>query len=309
MCTDADNDGYCKEKTCLPSKTIKFPEEEYSTGNTLCVDYGGCASAKKTTTIPMRNEDVETDIIVSCGSTLKPTTSYPAIISYTAICKDSLPGGDCDDVNVQINSEATESCDQIDNNCNGFVDESPSCLPADCSTNAEFTYCSSEGGDKYCIWSYNPKYPGNPRKGCCAETSCVDSEGNCYSQYETFGTQWICENGNDWVECKSETTNGQLGDYTCDGTSWTETGEQSANGEGTLGDVTGDTCVTIEDIAILAESIEKNYVEVCTAENSDENLTASDGDVNEDGCVTIEDIAILAESIEKNYVETCNKQN
>jgi hypothetical protein len=30
---------------------------------------------------------------------------------------------DCDDTNIAVNPNALERCDQLDNNCNGWIDE------------------------------------------------------------------------------------------------------------------------------------------------------------------------------------------
>jgi hypothetical protein len=53
-----------------------------------------------------------------------------------AACEEELDGdyiaiaGDCDDSNQAINSEATEQCDGIDNNCDNDIDEVASLEPS-----------------------------------------------------------------------------------------------------------------------------------------------------------------------------------
>jgi outer membrane protein assembly factor BamB len=43
--------------------------------------------------------------------------------------QDAVRGGDCDDTRVDVNAEAEETCDAIDNNCDAIVDESECGLP------------------------------------------------------------------------------------------------------------------------------------------------------------------------------------
>ncbi|MBA3285833.1 MAG: T9SS type A sorting domain-containing protein, partial [Nitrosopumilus sp.] len=66
--------------------------------------------------------------VTSCAS---PGTGY----KYTGL----TGGGDCNDANAAINPSATEVCDDIDNNCNGQIDEGLSMN----------TYYKDSDGDEY----------------------------------------------------------------------------------------------------------------------------------------------------------------
>ena len=43
-------------------------------------------------------------------------------------CKGTNPGEDCDDINPDINPDGIETCDNIDNNCDGQIDEGMACF-------------------------------------------------------------------------------------------------------------------------------------------------------------------------------------
>jgi hypothetical protein len=115
---------------------------------------------------------------------------------------ECVPGGDCNDDDASINPGAEEVCDDdMDNNCNGEVDEG--CVPS-CENNADCLFCDDiqpcENIVGYYPWDgsfIGVYYADGAYLGvcaCCPQTpsgsviiySCHPEDGGSCSECETF---------------------------------------------------------------------------------------------------------------------------
>jgi hypothetical protein len=99
-CTDNDHDGYsieggsCGSVDCDDNDPLEHPNQVWY----VDVDNDGYSNG---------------NMSVQC---VRP-------VSYKAASELTATSGDCDDQNIAINPGATEICDNVDNNCDGQIDE------------------------------------------------------------------------------------------------------------------------------------------------------------------------------------------
>ncbi|MDD5254258.1 MAG: putative metal-binding motif-containing protein [Candidatus Nanoarchaeia archaeon] len=147
--------------------------------------------------------------------------------------------GDCDDTNANVNPSVQESCNNIDDNCDGFIDEENAlgCLgyfsdtDADgfgigesrCLCKADGTYTTLVDGD--CDDTRNNVYPGATEvcdildNDCNAETqdgSGVPTPSNTKQDGVCAGSLQICSEGT-WIDSYIGVQNYEEIETTCDG--------------------------------------------------------------------------------------------
>ncbi|PIR89255.1 MAG: hypothetical protein COU07_02220 [Candidatus Harrisonbacteria bacterium CG10_big_fil_rev_8_21_14_0_10_40_38] len=154
------------------------------------------------------------------GSTPTPTSSFrPTPTPTPRIDADrdgyasiSTGGNDCDDNNSGINPAVRESCDLIDNNCDGVVDEMCPCVTGD-SRSCPLTSGVCSGTFEVCddgVWHgcSDQKYIDNNPTYQRIEASCDDLDNDCDGVIdESCGVQpdacnnGVQDDGEDGVDC------------------------------------------------------------------------------------------------------------
>ena len=155
----------------------------------------------------------------------------------------STAGGDCNDNNFAINPGAQETCDGVDNNCNGNVDEEPQCKPEDCGNGIDDdndgkvdcfdSECGCPSG-KSCINAVCSvaKLPGSCTldNECNATSKCL--KGNCKECVPGIllgqisdSAKYFCPFGNGWYDCDPASSGSIVSTYNnityqCDGIIW-----------------------------------------------------------------------------------------
>ncbi len=116
---------------------------------------------------------------------------YKATVNYcTDKDKDNdgyrFDEGDCNDNDANVNPEATELCDGVDNNCDGNIDENltreTSCGVGACSENTGLETCTAG------IWGGNTC---DPLQGATKE-ACDLEDNNCDGQIDEHACNWYC---------------------------------------------------------------------------------------------------------------------
>lgn len=127
--------------------------------------------------------------------------SMPLTICVVIPAGYSAVGGDCNDQDLSIKPGATETCNQVDDNCDGITDNTP----------ALFTYYPDVDGDGFgtgsgVVLCYDPGYGYTPSGGDCddgndqinpqAPELCNDVDDNCNNLVDdglVFSTYYIDE--------------------------------------------------------------------------------------------------------------------
>ncbi|MGC6510921.1 MAG: putative metal-binding motif-containing protein [Myxococcota bacterium] len=196
---DNDGDGFTEtDGDCDDTNSAIYPEaEEFANG--IDDDCDGILDEETT------SYDDDGD----CFCEIEPCMG-----SIEAVCLELL-GGDCDDTRPSDNPEAVETCDNLDNNCNGLVDEGTACvdddldgfdeISGDCNDSDPFTYpqaqelpdgqdndCDNiidegtvtydDDGDCFCEIYFNGACSGSIEPSCATlyEGDCDDSEDTVF---------------------------------------------------------------------------------------------------------------------------------
>jgi len=236
---------------------------------------------------------------------------------------DGSPTGvDCDDFNAQINPDAHEYCDGVDNNCNGLVDEGcPACADGDvqpCGTDigeciAGVQTCNSGGWGVCSGTAPQPERCDNRDNDCDGLTDevcpcqsgdqvpCGLDVGNCASGLQT------CEDGA-WSGCaggelpRAELCNGL--DDDCDGTTDDGFGLGLAcDGEGECGagviECSGDLDVRCDTMP--GGSNDQSSAEQCDGLDNDCDGLTDEGleaDQAPDTCALAQELGGLPDNVE-----------
>jgi len=111
-----------------------------------------------------------------------------------------MGGDDCDDRNANVNPEVEERCDNVDNNCDGQIDELPECQQTNDQVNPEEApTCPDLGGfyniTSYCLQISNAANVEFTQSGCTVTfsidaiycTGRIDSQMNFYVECGGLG--------------------------------------------------------------------------------------------------------------------------
>lgn len=140
-----------------------------------------------------------------------------------------LTAVDCDDSDFLINPTATELCDGLDNNCDGFTDEGFDHMtdPANCGSCG--MVCSYPNANAHCISGFCSMGDCDfgygdcdldPSNGCEADLSSMENCGACGAACLNLpGSYSSCDFGACFYSCDSDLVdcNGDLGDPSGDG--------------------------------------------------------------------------------------------
>ncbi|MFY7911964.1 MAG: BspA family leucine-rich repeat surface protein, partial [Emticicia sp.] len=110
---DSDGDGF--GNPAVSSQACSQPSG-YVSNNTDCNDNSTLEKPEQTW-----YKDVDNDGYAQTGAATIIQCSRP--VGYKVVTELLASSGDCNDNNAAIKPGATEICDGIDNNCNGFIDE------------------------------------------------------------------------------------------------------------------------------------------------------------------------------------------
>jgi|GEM_PF-821249 len=129
-CTDPDddNDNFLDEQDCQPLNENAYPgaQETCDGTDTNCngivddEDAVGCFS---------HYQDADAD---GYGSNLVPPKCLCGPDNFTYF--NTTQTGDCNDINIDVNPGASETCNYVDDNCDGDIDEGVASPCGDCSS-------------------------------------------------------------------------------------------------------------------------------------------------------------------------------
>ncbi|MEP6795288.1 MAG: CARDB domain-containing protein, partial [Saprospiraceae bacterium] len=125
---DADHDGYGSTATAMVCALT--PPVGYSTNSNDCNDTVASIHPGATETCNLLDDDCDGLIDENIGNTYYADADNDGygnlsitIVSCTLPAGYAANGTDCDDTNASIHPGATETCNQIDDDCDGAVDE------------------------------------------------------------------------------------------------------------------------------------------------------------------------------------------
>lgn len=169
---DSDSDGYTDGSTKPACSPLQGYTESATSGD--CDDADPTMSPSVTETCDNKDNNCNGQIDENLKSTFYEDADqdlYGNPNSVTQAC--SQPTGyvsdnqDCDDQNANINPKATELCDNVDNNCNGQIDEGfnvgQNCSAGfgECARTGVFV-CKQDGSGTQCNAT-----PGTPTTEIC----------------------------------------------------------------------------------------------------------------------------------------------
>ena len=165
--------------------------------------------------------DGEVDVDATDGATYYPDADSDgfgddasAVVGCEAISGWLTSGGDCDDTDAEVNPDATEICDDIDNDCDGLVD-------ADDDDIEEQTWYADADGDGY-------GDSGSDITAACAGSAYALEDGDCddedpavnpgASEIWYDGVDQDCDGASDYDQDGDRYTSDEHGGSDCDDT-------------------------------------------------------------------------------------------
>lgn len=156
---DEDGDGYIASSDCDDTNASAYPGAE-ELCNTIDDDCDGDTDESDATDQPTWYQDSDGD---GYGLSTSTQVTCNAPSGYTA------QSGDCDDTDGDINPGASESCDGVDNDCDGETDES--------GASGETLWYLDDDGDGYGVSATSLSACAQPEGYAALTEDCDDTNG------------------------------------------------------------------------------------------------------------------------------------
>ncbi len=229
---DADSDGYNSDEDCNDNDNTVYPGATEVCGDTIDQD---CDGSDLDCTVDTETEcsdglDNDSDTLIDCDDTDCSTNDACSAAIDNDADGFTEDAGDCNDADATINPAATETCNDVDDDCDSETDEGLDCTDAvdadldgfdtdsDCNDADASIY---PGASEVCFDEIDQNCSGEADEGCSPEI-CDDGVDNDLDglegcdDTEDCDTHFICNNVGPEEECADTIDNDEDGAADCE---------------------------------------------------------------------------------------------